>query len=47
LVFSRSANDDRRDDVARVDLGIDADDAKRLWDTTESMEVSPAQMAPS
>jgi hypothetical protein len=47
FVFSRSNHDDRRDDVARVDLGIDADDAKRLWDTTESMEVSPAQMARS
>jgi hypothetical protein len=47
LVFTRNTNDDRRDDIARVDLGIGADDAKRLWNTTESMEVSPAQMAPS
>jgi hypothetical protein len=39
LVFSRSALDDRRDDVARVDLGIGPEDAPRLWGTQETIEV--------
>jgi hypothetical protein len=33
LVFSRDANDDRRDDVARIDLGIEPGDVAGLWDT--------------
>ena len=39
LVFSRSADDDRRDDVARIDLGIGPDDVPRLWGTEETIEV--------
>jgi hypothetical protein len=44
LVFSRSALDDRRDDVARIDLGIGADDLPRLWNTQETIEVPQAGM---
>jgi hypothetical protein len=39
LVFSRSANDDRRDDVARIDLGIGPEDARGLWRTEMTIEV--------
>jgi hypothetical protein len=39
LVFSRSADDDRRDDVARIDLGIGPGDIARLWRTQETVEV--------
>jgi hypothetical protein len=39
LVFSRSARDDRRDDVARIDLGIGPGDVARLWGTQETIEV--------
>jgi hypothetical protein len=45
LVFSRDANDDRRDDVARIDLGIEPGDVAGLWDTQQVIELSPAQMA--
>ena len=44
LVFARTANDDRRDDVARIDLGIGAGDVERLWDTQETIEVRQAGM---
>jgi hypothetical protein len=44
LVFSRSALDDRRDDVARIDLGIGAGDLPRLWNTHETIEVPQAGM---
>jgi hypothetical protein len=47
FVFSRNANDDRRDDVARINLGIEDGDAAELWDTQQTMEVAPAQMAAS
>ncbi|SEH77188.1 hypothetical protein SAMN04489835_3939 [Mycolicibacterium rutilum] len=47
LLFSHNPNDDRRDDVARIDLGLDAGDAERLWATASTVEVSPAQMATS
>jgi hypothetical protein len=46
LVFSRSADDDRRDDVARIDLGIEAGDVAALWDTRETIEVTQADMEP-
>jgi hypothetical protein len=39
LVFSRNALDDRRDDVARIDLGIEPGDAARLWGTQDTIEV--------
>ena len=39
LVFSRSVDDDRRDDVARIDLGIGPGDLPRLWGTQETIEV--------
>lgn len=45
LVFSRDANDDRRDDLARIDLGIEPGDVAELWDTQQVIELSPAQMA--
>ena len=45
LVFSRNANDDRRDDVARIDLGIGPDDVAALWNTQQVIELAPAQMA--
>jgi len=45
LVFSRDANDDRRDDVARIDLGIEPGDVAGLWDTQQVIELPPAQMA--
>jgi hypothetical protein len=38
LVFSRTALDDRRDDVARIDLGIGAGEVARLWDTQDTIE---------
>jgi hypothetical protein len=45
LVFSRDANDDRRDDVAQIDLGIEPGDVAGLWDTQQVIELSSAQMA--
>ena len=45
LVFSRSALDDRRDDVARIDLGIGPGDVARLWRNQETIEVPQAGMA--
>jgi hypothetical protein len=45
LVFSRDANDDRRDEVARIDLGIEPGDVAGLWDTQQVIELSSAQMA--
>jgi hypothetical protein len=44
LVVSRNALDDRRDDVARIDLGIGPDDVARLWSTQETIEVPQAGM---
>ena len=43
LVFSRTATDDRRDDVARIDLDIGRDEVARLWDTQGTIEVSPTE----
>jgi len=39
FVFSRNDLDDRRDDVARIDLGIGPEDAARLWASQETIEV--------
>jgi hypothetical protein len=47
LVFSRSANDDRRDDVARIDLGIGPGEVPRLWGTQETVEIPQAGMGTS
>jgi hypothetical protein len=44
LAFSRSALDDRRDDVARIDLGIGPGDVARLWDTQETIEIRQPEM---
>ena len=44
LVFSRSGIDDRRDDVARIDLGIGPSEVARLWDTQDTIEVRQAGM---
>jgi hypothetical protein len=44
LVVARSADDCRRDDVARIDLGIGAGDVERLWDTVETVEIRQAGM---
>jgi hypothetical protein len=44
LVFSRNSLDDRRDDVARIDLGIGPGDVARLWSTQETIEVPQAGM---
>jgi hypothetical protein len=44
LVLSRTAGDDRRDDVARIDLGIGSDDVARLWATQDTIEVPQAGM---
>ncbi|OLP01116.1 hypothetical protein BVU76_16730 [Mycolicibacterium porcinum] len=44
LVFSRNATDNRRDDVARVDLGIAGDDVQALWDTENTIELGSAEM---
>jgi hypothetical protein len=45
LVFSRDANDDRPDDVAQIDPGIEPGDVAGLWDTQQVIELSSAQMA--
>jgi hypothetical protein len=47
LVVSRNAMDDRRDDVARIDLGIGPSDVERLWDTDRTIEVPQAGMKSS
>ncbi|MED5814778.1 hypothetical protein VST63_20655 [Mycolicibacterium sp. 050232] len=44
LVFSRNATDDRRDDVARIDLGIAEADVEALWATEDTIELGPAGM---
>jgi hypothetical protein len=44
LVFTRNTLDDRRDDVARIDLGIEPDEVAELWDTRETIEVPQAGM---
>ena len=44
LVFSRSGLDDRRDDVARIDLGIGPGDVPRLWDTEETVDIGQPEM---
>jgi hypothetical protein len=38
--LARTTLDDRRDDVARIDLGIDDDEADSLWATTATVEIS-------
>jgi hypothetical protein len=43
FVFSRNAVDDRRDDVARIDLGIGPEDAARLWGTQDTIEVRESE----
>ncbi|AMO61315.1 Uncharacterised protein [Mycolicibacterium phlei] len=47
LVVTRNRHDDRRDDVARIDLGIRPEEVPRLWNTSAAVEVSPARMADS
>ncbi|WP_157836703.1 hypothetical protein [Mycolicibacterium phlei] len=47
LVVTRNRHDDRRDDVARIDLGIRPEEVPRLWSTSAAVEVSPAGMADS
>ncbi|MGV9803146.1 hypothetical protein ACWDTP_34335 [Mycobacterium sp. NPDC003449] len=47
LVFTRNGLDDRRDDVARIDLGIGSDDVADLRATGATMEITPARMATS
>jgi hypothetical protein len=44
LVFSRSAIDDRRDDVARIDLGIEPGEVGGLWDTQGTIEIGQPEM---
>ena len=44
LVVTRSAGDDRRDDVARIDLGIGPGEVARLWGTQDTVEVRQAGM---
>lgn len=45
LVISRNADDHRRDDIARVDLGIGTEDAQALWDSEASFELPATGMA--
>ncbi|MDO3634164.1 hypothetical protein [Mycolicibacterium arseniciresistens] len=40
LTWARNTKDDRRDDVAQVDLGIDRDEAAELWHTDETIEIT-------
>jgi len=47
LVFSRSALDDRRDDVARIDLGIGPGDVTRLWRTEDTIEIRQPEIGSS
>lgn len=47
LVFSRNALDSRRDDVARIDLGISPEDVAALWNTDQVIEIPSAGMASS
>jgi hypothetical protein len=42
LVVSRTASDNRRDDVARIDLGIGPGDVPRLWSSQETAEIPEA-----
>jgi hypothetical protein len=43
LVVTRGA-DDRRDDVARIDLGIGPGEVGRLWDTQQTVEIGQPGM---
>ena len=43
--LARTMLDDRRDDVARIDLGIDDVEAATLWATTETVEITAPGMA--
>jgi hypothetical protein len=46
LTFSRDVNDDRRDDLARIDLGIESDEVRGLWDTQQTIEIPQAGTGP-
>lgn len=45
LVITRSADDHRRDDIARIDLGIGTEEAQALWDGAGSIELPATGMA--
>lgn len=40
MKWARNTKDDRRDDVAEVDLGIDTGDAGQLWRTDATIEIT-------
>jgi hypothetical protein len=40
VTWARNTNDDRRDDVAKIDLGIDPGEAADLWRTDAAIEIT-------